>query len=157
MNWPSYLEDIEEMRHQNEHFRRGMTALVGALRDDASLPTIHRVERDYRTLADQLAKKYETLVAEAQKKFDAAVKYLRDPAVHVTDRMTKLIRERDELRARVQKVEAELVACRKSQSKSFSNLTKLGKEKSQLEARLKEFEDRSALDAALAGVRPLKR
>lgn len=81
MNWPSYYEDIEELRHQNRFFQSGIDDLIKRLRIEPTLGVVHRVEADYRKLCEQLIEKYETHKAGIEKQFEEAVKLLQDQGI----------------------------------------------------------------------------
>ncbi len=78
MNWVSYSEDIEDLRQDNEHYRRGIDGLIKKLREGPTLHDIRRVESDLRKLADQLINQYEHHKIQAEKRFEETIKFLRD-------------------------------------------------------------------------------
>ena len=157
MNWVSYSEDIEDLRIENEHYRRGIDGLIDRLRENTSLAEIHRVEGDLRKLSDQLIKRYEDYKVQAEKHFEAALEFLRDPAVRITEKLKKRTRERDEAKAELEKCKTELSQCRSSQTRSLSKIGDLGKEKAALCKEIERLKDNLSLRSALQGVEPLKR
>ncbi len=157
MNWVSYAEDIEELRQENEHYRKGIDGLIKRLRQDTSLHEIHRVEEDLRKLADQLIKRYEQHKVDAQKKFEDAIKFLRDPAVQITEKLAKRTRERNEARAELEKCKRELGQCRSSQARSLNKIKELKKEQAALQKEVERLKDAAYVRTALKGVEPLRR
>lgn len=157
MNWVSYTEDIEELRQENEHYRRGIDGLIKRLRQDASLHEIHRVEGDLRKLADQLIKRYEEHKVKAEKQFEEAIRFLQDPAVQITERLKKRTRERNEARAELEKCKQELGQCRNSQARNLNKINELNKGKAALQKEVERLKDGAYLRTALKGVEPLRR
>lgn len=156
MNWVSYAEDIEELRQENEHYRRGIDALIGKLEQGPSLHEIQRIESDNRRLSEQLISRYKVIKADAEKLFQEALKLLQDPAVRLNEKIEKRTRQRDEARSELKKCKLDLTQCRASQARNLNKISDLGKANKDLENELRTLQDQLRWQAELKDVKRRK-
>ena len=79
MGYVSYTEDIEEIRNEREHFRKGFAAIIAKARSSTSIGDLKRAELDIRAQQETLTTFLQRLEQRVLAVFDAAEKRLKDP------------------------------------------------------------------------------
>ncbi|MFO1184778.1 MAG: hypothetical protein U1E56_08330 [Bauldia sp.] len=97
MGWVSMNEDIDELRAQQVHFQNGIDAIITQVRH-AKFDDLAKAESDLRTKAERVESFLKALREKVGRVFDDAVSRLSDPNFRITKRLSKVEKERDQLK-----------------------------------------------------------
>jgi uncharacterized coiled-coil DUF342 family protein len=157
MGMVSYLEDIEKLRAEHEHFGIGVANLVARVRRTRSLEELESWEGALVELSERLIMRFEAARKQADELFEQAVELLRDPKLRLSEKMKKLERQRDEARADRDRAIAELAQARASQDRALKRARDLESELAQASSKLEGLQLQAEFRSAMADVRPTRK
>jgi hypothetical protein len=158
MGWVSMSEDIEEIRNQRAHFRKGLAGIRSKVRKTRSSADLKKVEPDIRAQQESLTRFLQEVEERVLAVFDAAERRLRDPRVNLVRRLDKKVGELDAVRATLAEREHHLLKCRAARAEFQQEVEALRAENKRLILENTKLRDNELAWAQEVGqVRPIKK
>ena len=141
MGWVSMIEDIEEIRSEREHFRKGLAGIREKVRKSGSSVDLKKVTLDIQAQRESLTRLLQEIEDQVLAVFDEAEKRLSDPRVNLVRRLNKKVSELDELRAALSERERHLSKCRTARAELQQEVEALRVENKRLTLEITKLRD----------------
>jgi chromosome segregation ATPase len=154
MGWVSMSEDIEEIRAQREHFKKGLNN-IRKMAATSKFSELKRAERDLTGISRRINTFLDELQEKTLRIFDQAEARIKAPNVRIVSRLDKKEKELIDIRGRLQRVQADLSTSRQTTQELQRKLNSATKELVALRAENSRLKDNSLWVEEVKTVRKL--